>query len=201
MTRHTRHLLLFLVTGVGLSLLLGTPPARAARGDFLQGGLFADDRSLVVGQVLTVVIVESGSGSNSASINTKREDGLSVSASGSGGPLTFVPPISGSTTGANEHKAKGTNARSSSLNGTITVEIVAIEPNGLLVIEGQRIVELDGEEQITAISGRVRPADVGADNTVFSYLVADAVIRYSGRGLVRDSQRRGLFGWLFGWMI
>jgi flagellar L-ring protein precursor FlgH len=188
----------FLILLAGLCL---AGSVSGAPGDFLKGGLFADDRSLVVGQVLTVVIVESGSGSNSASVNTKREDGLSLSASGAGGPLTFMPTITGSSAGANEHKAKGTNARSSSLNGTITVEIVAIEPNGLLVIEGQRIVELDGEEQITEISGRVRPADVGADNTVYSYKVADAVIRYSGRGLVRDSQRRGLIGWLFGWMI
>ncbi|MCA9784589.1 MAG: flagellar basal body L-ring protein FlgH [Candidatus Cloacimonetes bacterium] len=184
-----------------LSLLCSTVAVSASRAPFLAGSLFADDRSLEVGQVLTVVIVESGSGSNSASINTKREDGLSIGASGAGGPLTFMPSISGTSAGSNEHKSKGTNARSSSLNGTITVEIVSIEPNGLLVIEGQRVVELDGEEQITEISGRVRPADVAADNTVYSYLVADAVIRYSGRGLVRDSQRRGLIGWLFGWMI
>ncbi len=78
---------------------------------------------------------------------------------------------------------------------------MAIDPEGSLVIEGSRTVELDGEQQITELTGRVRPEDVNADNTVFSYHLADASIRYTGKGLVRDAQRRGVISWLFGWMF
>ncbi len=174
---------------------------QAVERPFLAGSFFADSRSLEIGELITVLIMESGSGSNSASVNTKREDALQLGASGSGGPLTFMPSISGASDASNEHKSKGSNARSSSLSGKITAEIVAIEPGGILVIEGLRIVELDGEEQLTEISGRIRPQDVQSDNTVYSYNISDAVIRYSGRGIVREAQRRSFFNWLFGWLI
>ncbi len=184
-----------------LALLCMGGLAGAVERPFLEGSFFADTRSLEVGQLLTVLIMESGSGSNSASVNTKREDALSLGVSGSGGPLTFVPTISGANDATNEHKSKGSNARSSTLSGKITAEIVAVEPGGVLVIEGLRIIELDGEEQLTEVSGRVRPQDILPDNTVYSYNISDAVIRYSGKGIVREAQRRSVFNWLFGWLI
>lgn len=181
-----------------LAVLLGTSGAAAQVG---RDSWFADARAFRVGDLLTVLIVEEASGSNSASTNTKREDGLEVGVQGSGGPLTFVPPIAGSADSRNEHKVKGGNSRSNKLSGRITAEIVAIDPDGTLVLDGMRVLEVDGEKQVTQLTGRVRPEDVNADNTVLSYLVADALIRYTGKGLVRDAQRRGLFGWLFGWML
>jgi len=39
----------------------------------------------------------------------------------------------------------------------------------------------------------VRPEDVAANNTVFSYNVADAKIQIIGRGTIADSQRKGWF--------
>ncbi len=190
----------FLVLGPFLGPARSTPRAEGVT-QIAVDSWFADSRSFRVGQLLTVLIVESGSGSNNASINTKREDGLEVGVKGGGGPLTFVPDITGTADTRNEHKVKGGNTRSNKLTGKITAEIVAIDADGTLIVEGMRIVELDGEQQITELSGRVRPDDVNADNTVYSYNIADALIRYTGRGIVRDSQRRGIFSWLFGWMF
>ncbi len=163
--------------------------------------MFCDQSSFRVGQLLTVIIDESGSGSNTANANTKREGSLDLSASADGGPFTGLPTLSGSSSTANEHKAKGSNARSNSLSGTVTAEIVAIEEDGTLVLEGTRIIELDGEQQITQLTGRVRPEDVRSDNSVYSLHLADAVISYSGRGVVADSQRRGVLTYLFGWLF
>jgi flagellar L-ring protein FlgH len=162
---------------------------------------FTDQQSFRVGQLLTVLIVEQASGSNNASINTKREDALGMGFSIDGGPLTGTPELAGTSSNKNEHKVKGGNSRSNSLQGQMAAEIVAIDPDGTLILEGMRILEVDGEQQITELSGRVRPEDVSASNTIYSYNIADALIRYSGRGLVSESQRRGLFNWMFGWMF
>ena len=164
-------------------------------------GMFCDQPNFRVGQLLTVLIMEMGSGSNTANTNTKRENALDLSASADGGPFTGLPVLSGSSSTSNEHKAKGSNTRSNKLSGTITTEIVAIEEDGTLVLEGTRIVELDGEQQITQLTGRVRPEDVRSDNSVYSYHLADAVISYSGRGVVADAQRRSVFNYLFGWLF
>jgi flagellar L-ring protein precursor FlgH len=43
------------------------------------------------------------------------------------------------------------------------------------------------------LRGIVRTDDVLANNTVFSYNVADASIRINNRGAVSDTQRKGWF--------
>jgi flagellar L-ring protein precursor FlgH len=184
--------------GLLLLLLLA---AGAARAQVDRDSWVTDQRAFRVGDLLTVIIAEQGAGSTSASTNTKREDGLELGVQGAGGPLAFVPEITGKADSKNEHKVKGSNARASSLSARLMAEVVAIDPDGALVISGSRVVEIDGEQQITELSGRVRPEDVGEGNTVYSYHVAEAVIRYTGRGLVRDAQRRGVLGFLFGWLI
>jgi flagellar L-ring protein FlgH len=175
--------------------------ASLAFGNAAGDSWFTDATGFTVGQLLTVLIMEDGSGSNDASTNTKRENGLEIDVKGGGGPLSFLPEFNGSSNSRNEHKAKGGNSRRNSLRGRITVQVMAIDLDGSLVVEGSRIVELDGEQQITELSGRVRPEDVNADNTVFSYHLANATICYTGKGIVRDAQRRGLVSWLFGWMF
>lgn len=182
-------------------LLLGLALAAVSPAQVSRDSWLTDQRAFRVGDLVTVLIVEEGAGSTSASTNTKREDGLEVGVQGGGGPLTFVPEITGSADSKNEHKVKGGNSRSSSLSGRLMAEVVAIDPDGTLVLEGSRVVEIDGEQQITELTGRVRPEDVNADNTVFSYHVAEAVIRYTGDGLVRKAQRRGVLSYVFGWLL
>jgi flagellar L-ring protein precursor FlgH len=43
------------------------------------------------------------------------------------------------------------------------------------------------------LRGTVRGEDVTAANTVFSYNIADANIRYISKGTVSDSQKKGWF--------
>ena len=54
-------------------------------------GMFCDQPNFRVGQLLTVLIMEMGSGSNTANTNTKRENALDLSASADGGPFTGLP--------------------------------------------------------------------------------------------------------------
>ena len=121
-----------LACALGLALA-AQAPAQISRDSWL-----TDQRAFRVGDLVTVIIVEEGAGSTSASTNTKREDGLEIGVQGGGGPLAFVPEISGSADSKNEHKVKGGNSRSSSLSGRLMVEVVAIDPDGTLVLEGSR---------------------------------------------------------------
>ena len=41
------------------------------------------------------------------------------------------------------------------------------------------------------LRGAVRSEDVAANNTVFSYNVADASIKFTGKGTISDNQRKG----------
>jgi len=66
-------------------------------------------------------------------------------------------------------------------------------PNKNLVVEGKRQSSFSGESQDVILRGVVRPEDISAANTVFSYNIADASIKFISRGTVTDSQRKGWF--------
>jgi len=63
------------------------------------------------------------------------------------------------------------------------------------------MVEINGEEQTTVLSGIVRARDIQSDNTVYSYLIADASIAYRGRGLVNDAGKPGILSRFINWLF
>ena len=74
-------------------------------------------------------------------------------------------------------------------------------PNGNLVIEGTRFVQVNKETQKLIITGVIRQDDINADNTIFSESIANADIRYDGKGTVGDRQRKGILSQLLDWLF
>ena len=79
------------------------------------------------------------------------------------------------------------------MNGTISVTVASVYPNGNLFVQGQKRMFLNQGDEFIKISGIVRPLDIGVNNTIPSTLLADARIVYSGEGAVSDSNK---MGWL-----
>jgi flagellar L-ring protein precursor FlgH len=60
-----------------------------------------------------------------------------------------------------------------------------------MIIEGNREVRVNNENQIITLTGMVRPRDISSDNMILSTYIADARISYSGSGIVNDRQKPG----------
>ena len=75
----------------------------------------------------------------------------------------------------------------------VAVQVVDVLPNRNLVVEGRRKTSFSGESQDVVLRGTVRPEDITAHNTVLSYNVADATIRFISKGTISDAQRKGWF--------
>ncbi len=86
---------------------------------------------------------------------------------------------------------KGDSNQSNSLNGTITVTVTQIHPNGNLFIRGEKWITLTQGDEYIRISGIVRPQDITPDNTIASSRIADARITYSGRGDMHNTNKPG----------
>ena len=65
-------------------------------------------------------------------------------------------------------------------------------PNGDLVIEGMQSVQVGNDLRRLQVSGIVRPEDISRQNTVQHDRIAEADIRYLGRGPLQGTARRGL---------
>lgn len=162
---------------------------RAASG---YAPLTSGARASMVGDVLTIALVERTAASKSTSQTTDR-----------GGSIGLTPPTTGllslfnpsdiSAGGTNAFKGQGQTAQSNALSGEITVTIAAIYPNGTMLVRGQKLVTLNRGDEFVRVSGIVREADIGSDNRVLSTRIADARITYTGKGeIARASQQ----GWL-----
>jgi flagellar L-ring protein precursor FlgH len=85
----------------------------------------------------------------------------------------------------------GNTARNGELSGSIAVRVAREMPNGDLFLEGTKLVRVNNEQYHLYVSGLVRRADIGQDNSVASSRIADAQVEFSGEGDVADSNRRG----------
>jgi len=155
---------------------------------------FRDAKASNVGDIVTVRVVENASGSKAAETSTSRTSNLTASAT----PFFGLPANTLTNLGAtgdfeNSFEGDGTTTRSGSLTADVTAIVTVVYPNGNMMIEGEREVLINNEKEYLAVSGIVRPEDVLQGNTVFSTVIADAKIEYSGSGVVSDKQRPGWF--------
>jgi flagellar L-ring protein precursor FlgH len=176
------------------------PPTPRTEGAIYQAGqqmeLFADLKARRVGDVLTIRLTESTAASKSAVTKTAKTTGVANT-----GPTIFGKTFTaagipiGTTTlnGSDSFDGEGSSTQGNSLAGSLTVTVMEVQPNGNLVIQGDKTVKLNQGDEFVHVSGVVRRADISTDNTVTSDKVADAHISYSGRGVIDSSNR---MGWL-----
>lgn len=192
-----RKVLLFLVVLLLLPFCL-----KSWGGDFGQGqSLFTDIKAHEVGDILTVLIYENSRASQQVeSKNEKTAKGSTKGGPGSG-PLDFIPLFGVDLEASNSHDGKGENSRLGSLRAKMSVTVVGCKPNGDLIIEGSRTIGISSDRETIALSGVVRSKDISPDNTIDSYLIADAEISYTGKGSAETASRQGFVGRLLNWLF
>jgi flagellar L-ring protein FlgH len=154
--------------------------------------LTSGTRASMVGDVLTISLVERTAASKSTSQTTDRNGSIGLTPPTTGLFSLFNPSDIGAS-GTNAFKGQGQTAQSNALSGEISVTIAAVYPNGTMLVRGQKLVTLNRGDEYVQISGIVRDADIASDNRVLSTRIADARITYTGKGeMARASQQ----GWL-----
>ncbi|MFQ5607708.1 MAG: flagellar basal body L-ring protein FlgH, partial [Candidatus Zixiibacteriota bacterium] len=99
------------------------------------------------------------------------------------------------------YDGKGEVRKNQSLRAKMTVTIVGRKKNGELIIEGSRSVGIGPNTETMYLTGVVRTKDITSDNTIDSYLIADAKIAYDGSGPSQNSSRPGIVSRLLGWLF
>jgi flagellar L-ring protein precursor FlgH len=173
------------------------PGAIAAANQSL--GLFEDTKAHNVGDLITINLVESTTGSKKASADTAKADADTIGNIGIFGKTVHT---NGSFSSSRSFKGSGDAAQSNTLTGSITAVVVQRLANGNLMVRGEKQVELNQGLEFIRIEGTVRLADIASDNSVSSSRVADARISYTGKGQVADSSAQGWLARFFSspWM-
>lgn len=162
--------------------------------------LYTDHRAMQEGDLLTVMIVENAKAGTNSSTKTDSKTSLGAKMQGSGA-ASGIPAFGAAGEVGVGYEGGGDTRREGNLVAKLSVRIDKVYDNGNLLISGDKVVEINDEKEIIKLTGMVRPQDIEANNTVYSYNIAGAQITYSGHGENDDARRAGpitrFFNWLF----
>lgn len=159
-------------------------------------GLGLDPRARQINDLVTIRVVEIVTGVGAADSSLDKNSRAKAGVTQIFGAENYFPAwLDGANlvgaTSDTKFKGGGTTARKSELTATITARVVEVLPNGDLVLEGAREIDINGDRQIIVLTGVVRQADIDRNNVVLSPAVGQLRIRYFGRGLIRDNLSPG----------
>lgn len=159
-------------------------------------GLTMDLRARKVNDIVTVRVLESISASGTADSSLAKTTSSGVGISSLFGLQSKIPAGVGLSDLASSQSdtgftGSGSTARASVLTATISARVAEVLPNGDLLIEGVREIEINGDRQVVVLTGVARAADVGPGNVVMSTALGQLRISYFGRGLTKGSLTPG----------
>ena len=156
--------------------------------------LFEDHRARIVGDTVTVAIVEKVS---AVQRSTSAVDRTGSTTAG----LTALPFLKSTAltraaatgNGANKYEGKGTTESSNDFSGTVTATVVQVLPNGHLVVAAEKQIGVNANVDVLRFSGQIDPRTIASGNQVQSTQIANVRIEQRGRGQQAEAQS---MGWL-----
>ena len=140
----------------------------------------------------TIVVAEQASAVSTGATQTSRKSSANSSivalagATPSAGALANLANLSNDT----ELNGAGSTSRTTALTTNLTARVSYVLPNGFLVVEGTKNVQINSEWQTVTVRGIVRPADIGPDNSIVSNRLGQLEVKLDGKGVVADAIRR-----------
>lgn len=151
----------------------------------------SDNRAVNIGDILTVFVYENAQSSNRVESRSSKSTNIGGTISAGSLNESGDLDISGGFTG------RGEVSRREQLAASMSVKIVERYPNGDLIIEGNQILNVNGEQTNIGVRGRIRGIDITSNNTILSSKIADAKINYDGKGFVSRSAKPGILNKIF----
>lgn len=126
----------------------------------------------------------------SGNVNSQRQFATTSGISGLvGGIATHgVNPLLSAQSNTNL-KGQGQTASNTTFVTSLTGQVVAVLPNGNLVIEAERQIFMNNQHENLVVRGVARPGDVSAANSIPSTALSNLEIEMRGKGIISDSVR------------
>lgn len=183
------------VFGTGILCLGRSAEAQSLWSDdgAFNRGVFADRKAHGVGDIVTIVITESTTLSTAK--NTANSKNGSTSLQAGVGIFHFLKAASAS--GSDSFSAKGSATATNSAIANVTVTVTEVFPNGNMVLEGTQSIWQNKDEHKITFRGICRMDDITSANTIPSTKIADATVRFDGKGPLNAKQRQGILTQIF----
>jgi flagellar L-ring protein precursor FlgH len=156
--------------------------------------LFSDVRAFRVGDIVTVLLVESTDATKSSDTALDKNSNVDITP-----PTVFGQPVTLNNRynlgvgldAASSFGGEAASSQSNSLQGAIAVQVSRVLPNGNLEVQGEKWIQINQGDEYIRLRGVIRPEDMSATNTIPSTRVANARISYGGTGIADETNKPG----------
>ena len=170
------------------------------KSDTSSSSMFADKKARRVGDIVTIIVQQNNSATRNNNTTTAKQTAVDASIAS----FLYGPAASGlltkggadpamNFTGKSTYSGGGQINNAETITDQVAVRVIDVLPNGNLVVEGRRHTAFSDEKQDAVLRGTIRYDDIMANNTIYSYNVADASIQFVSHGTITNSQRKGWF--------
>jgi flagellar L-ring protein precursor FlgH len=177
------------------------PAARPVTGSLFQSvgyrPSFEDRRARIVGDTVTIQIVENVTASQKSTSTNNRTSSIAAG-------ITAVPGFNFpgtaaenqtriGATSASDFAGKGGTESANTFSGSITATVSEVLPNGHLVVVGEKQIGVNQNVDVLRFTGTIDPRSILPGNVVSSTQVANVRVESKGRGAQNEAQT---VGWL-----
>jgi flagellar L-ring protein precursor FlgH len=168
------------------------PPGSTWSQNALFANLGRDLKASRVDDLVTIVVNETFSAVASGDVKTQRQSTAQSSITALAGITKAAGPWANlaNTNAQSQLQGTGETSRGAVLTANLSARVTNVLPNGYLVIEGTKRVQVSSENQVVTVRGVIRPVDLSPINTIPSNQIAQMEIQVSGKGVIGDSIHR-----------
>jgi flagellar L-ring protein FlgH len=152
-------------------------------------GFSVDYKAFRVNDTITIQIAVQTTAAQSGTVDSERSFTTNSAITGIMGrtPAATNPLLSAQSSSA--LKGQGSTASNTLFATSLTGQVIAVLPNGNLVIEAARQIFMNNQHENVTVRGMIRPGDIGPNNSVPSTALSNLEIEMKGKGIISDGVR------------
>jgi flagellar L-ring protein precursor FlgH len=168
------------------------PPGSTWSQNAMLSNLGLDLKASRVDDLVTVVVNETFSAVASGDVKTQRQATAQSNIAQLAGVTKKTGALANLLNSNTQSQLQGTGetSRGAVLTANLSARVTNVLPNGYLVIEGTKRVQVSSENQVVTVRGVIRPVDLSPSNSIPSNLIAQMEIQVNGKGVIGDSIHR-----------
>jgi flagellar L-ring protein precursor FlgH len=168
------------------------PPGSTWSQNALFSNLGLDLRASRVDDLVTILVNETFSAVANGDVKTQRQATAQSNIAQLAGVTKATGPLANllGTNTQTQLQGTGETSRGAVLTANMSARVTHVLPNGYLVVEGTKRVQVSSENQVVTVRGVIRPVDLDPTNSISSNRIAQMEIQVNGKGVIGDSIHR-----------
>jgi flagellar L-ring protein precursor FlgH len=172
----------------------GPPPQKHTTGSLWEpdaqlGDMSSDYKAHRLNDTVIIQVAVQTTAAQSGTVDSERSFATTSAVTGVLGktPGKTNPLLAGNSSSA--LKGQGSAASNTTLATALTGNIIAVLPNGNMIVEAQREISMNNQHESLIVRGVIRPGDIGSGNVVPSSALSNLEVEMKGKGIISDGVR------------